>query len=134
MNETETIKLALEENMLYDYAFFMMYTSYYKSAVCTSSELETWLFENYQKYGYDKQYQIEDLIIPKIENELLQRKDFQGAEDFDLEIEINSEEGSSCNFIVLFNKKKFNIKVIHEINPKTNLPEVSFKIKRLKNC
>ncbi len=133
MNESKTVNLTLEENMLYDYAFFMMFTSYYKSAVCTSPEMEAWLFENYQKYGYDRQYQVEDLVIPEIENELLQRKEFEGIEDMDLELEINSgEDSDSCDFVAYFNNKKFDIKVLHEINPKTNLPEVSFKVKKMR--
>lgn len=129
----EEMDNGINTNMVFDYAFYMMFSSYFRSMKCENKDLIQTLYENYLNAGNEAQYEAEDLIIPKIENEILKQKDFIQSDEYDLILDVTYvKKDEKCRFVANFNNKRYEFKLTPVINPDTKIITVEINVKKLR--
>ena len=105
-----------------------MFTSYFKKCECKSNKMLKKLQDNYDKVGYDKQYEAEDLVIARLESDVLLRPEFQGIENFVLDAELNfSEEEQKTILTLKFDGRTYIVKVTPTTYRKTPIAKIDIK-------
>ena len=83
--EKTQLERKLETQRVFDYCLFMMLTSYFKSAVCRNKLMEKKMFLCYKEYNMNRVYQLEELAIRVVEEQVLQ---YFSAEELEEAVEV----------------------------------------------
>lgn len=101
-----------EQYLAFDYALYVMLSSYFHKSYCGSSSALKTLHRNYEKIGLDTQYEIEDIIIEKVENEILTRPEFNNIANEDVDITLVLAEDDKLSFqLYKFNDNIYKVRI-----------------------
>lgn len=105
--------MTLIQNLTFDYALYIMFTSYFRKSTCNSNQAITRLKLNYADVGYNKQYEAEDVVIDKLENEILLQPEFSDIENYDVDVKLDFiQEEKRYLHTMTYNGKIIKAKVI----------------------
>ena len=68
---------------------------------------------NYADVGYNKQYEAEDVVIDKLENEILLQPEFSDIENYDVDVKLDFiQEEKRYLHTMTYNGKTIKVKVV----------------------